>query len=293
MPDEHEGTRAESEPTPTKSKRRLTKETKKAKKEKDEPRTFTGRLWRNWIKPIGIAALLVFSFRSTFADWNDVPSPSMEPTILIGDRVFVNKVAYDLKIPFTKIRLASWAQPQRGDIVIWFREDDGTRMVKRVIGVPGDLIEMRDNTLFVNGQQVETGPAPDDEFIKSHKLATLSNPKYVDKDGDGRKSDYLFFHEALGDHEYTIMKDVDDAQTLAAWFNSDRIGEDVRVGAVPEGHFFFMGDNRDNSNDSRGRDFTFVPMRQIVGKVTGVAFSFDRTTGSWAPRWDRFFSGLE
>src|SRR5215510_13235226 len=95
--------------------------------------------------------LVISSLRSALADWNDVPTGSMKPTIQEGDRVVVNKLAYDLKIPFTTIEIAKWSDPKRGDIVVLFSPRDGTRLVKRVIAVPGDRIEMRNNQLLVNG----------------------------------------------------------------------------------------------------------------------------------------------
>src|SRR5205809_7137832 len=94
----------------------------------------------------------ISSLRSALADWNDVPTGSMKPTIEEGDRVVVNKLAYDLKIPFTTIEIAKWSDPKRGDIVVLFSPLDGTRLVKRVIAVPGDKIELRENQLYVNGQ---------------------------------------------------------------------------------------------------------------------------------------------
>src|SRR5882672_10398950 len=96
--------------------------------------------------------LVVSSLRSALADWNDVPTGSMKPTIEEGDRVVVNKLAYDLKIPFTTIELVKWSDPKRGDIVVLFSPLDGTRLVKRVVAVPGDRIEMRENQLLVNGR---------------------------------------------------------------------------------------------------------------------------------------------
>jgi signal peptidase I len=100
-------------------------------------------------------ALVMFSIRSSLADWNDVPTGSMKPTILEGDRVFVNKLAYDLKVPFTTWHIAEWSNPQRGDIVVFFSPKDGTRLVKRVIGLPGDTVELLNEQLIINGQPVE------------------------------------------------------------------------------------------------------------------------------------------
>src|SRR4051794_11925214 len=99
--------------------------------------------WQKEIRPLLILAVVLFSIRSSLADWNDVPTGSMKPTILEGDRVFVNKLAYDLKVPFTTWHLADWANPKRGDVVVFYSPHDGIRLVKRVVGLPGDLIELR------------------------------------------------------------------------------------------------------------------------------------------------------
>src|SRR5579864_8536361 len=113
------------------------------------------RHWlRTELRSILIIALVVFSIRSSLADWNDVPSGSMKPTIREGDRVYVNKLAYDLKVPFTTWHIAQWSNPQRGDIVVFFSPYDGKRLVKRVIGLPGDTIELRNEQLIVNGKPV-------------------------------------------------------------------------------------------------------------------------------------------
>jgi len=109
-----------------------------------------------------ILALVLFSIRSSLADWNDVPTGSMKPTILEGDRVFVNKLAYDLKVPFTTRHVTEWSNPQRGDIVVFFSPKDGTRLVKRVIGLPGDTVELQNERLVINGQPVEYA-SPDPE----------------------------------------------------------------------------------------------------------------------------------
>ena len=117
-------------------------------------RTLASRWWRQEIRPLLIFALVMFSIRSSLADWNVVPSGSMQPTILVGDRVLVNKLAYDLKVPFTTWHIAEWSNPQRGDIVVFFSPKDGTRLVKRVIGLPGDTVELRNDQLIINGQPV-------------------------------------------------------------------------------------------------------------------------------------------
>src|SRR3954451_11489349 len=115
-------------------------------------------LWREEIRPLMILAAVLFSVRSSLADWNDVPTGSMKPTILEGDRVFINKLAYDLKVPFTTRHIAKWSDPQRGDIVVFYSPHDEKRLVKRVIGLPGDTLELRHDGLILNGQAVEYKP---------------------------------------------------------------------------------------------------------------------------------------
>src|SRR5438477_639263 len=94
------------------------------------------------------------------------PAGSMKPTILEGDLVFVNKLAYDLKVPFTLFRVARWNHPRQGEIVVFFSPKDGTRLVKRVLACPGDTIEMRDNVLFLNGTRMEYQPASGQPFAR-------------------------------------------------------------------------------------------------------------------------------
>src|SRR5580765_3137659 len=114
--------------------------------------------WRKEIRPLLILAVILFAVRSSLADWNDVPSGSMRPTILEGDRILVNKLAYDLKVPFTTWHIAEWSNPQRGDIAVFYSPHDGKRLVKRVIGLPGDTIELRDSALVINGEPVTYQP---------------------------------------------------------------------------------------------------------------------------------------
>src|SRR5689334_17786290 len=123
-----------------------------------------GRLrdWKGWkhpagrfvwehLRPFAFLTLVLFAARSSLADWNDVPTGSMNPTILEGDRIFVNKLAYDLKVPFTTYHLATWSAPRRNDAVVFYSPEDGTRLVKRLIGEPGDPLEMRGERLIING----------------------------------------------------------------------------------------------------------------------------------------------
>ncbi len=202
--------------------------------------------------------LVVSSLRSALADWNDVPTGSMKPTIEEGDRVVVNKLAYDLKIPFTTLELLKWGDPQRGDIVVLFSPIDGTRLVKRVVGVPSDRIEMRENQLFVNGRAAEW------KEIGSQDDTEQGNSLVVEENLAGRTHRVMFTPQMPAVRSFGPM-------------------------TVPAGRYFVMGDNRDNSNDSRF--IGLIERRRIVGKATAVAFSFDRSR-HYAPRFDRFFKPI-
>jgi signal peptidase I len=118
-------------------------------------------LWRE-TKALALTIIILTAVRSAIADWNDVPTGSMNPTIVQGDRVFVNKLAYDLKVPFTTWHLAQWSNPKRGDIVVFFSPVDGTRLVKRVIGLPGDKIELANDRLLINGRPSQYDSLPAD-----------------------------------------------------------------------------------------------------------------------------------
>src|SRR5262245_51974144 len=110
---------------------------------------------KHWLKRNRGFLIFMFSlmfFRTAIADWNPVPSGSMRPTILEGDVVLVNRLAYDVKVPLTNISLAQVGDPQRGDIVTFESPKNGTRLIKRVIACPGDTVELRNDALYVNGQ---------------------------------------------------------------------------------------------------------------------------------------------
>ena len=120
------------------------------------------RIRRDYLMPFGEAFLLAMVIRTFLVQAFSIPTGSMEPTIQGvrrgGDRIFVNKNAYDLKIPFTRVRLAEWGRPERGDLIVFLSPADGKRLVKRVIGVPGDTLEMSDNRLIVNGEPADYEP---------------------------------------------------------------------------------------------------------------------------------------
>lgn len=221
------------------------------------------RWWRAELQPILVLALVVFSVRSSLGDWNDVPSGSMKPTILEGDRVYVNKLAYDLKVPFTTWHLLDWATPQRGDIVVFYSPYDGKRLVKRVIGLPGDTLELRDNNLILNGEPVLY------KAFAGRFLADLPSTE---------RASHVFATEQLPGRTHAV----------AAW-PGVAARRDFGPFKVPLGQYFMMGDNRDNSFDSRY--YGPVERKRIIGRATMAVLSFDRTN-YWLPRWDRFFTTL-
>lgn len=221
------------------------------------------RFWLEWLKPGLFILLVTTALRSALADWNDVPTGSMKPSILEGDRVWVNKLAYDLKVPFTTWHLAEWSEPARGEVVVFFSPADGTRLVKRVIGQPGDVIEARDNRLLLNGRPVDYTP-----------LAT----EQVNAIPAAQQSLHDFASEQLPGRNHPVMA----TPALPARRSFGPV-------TVPAGHYFMLGDNRDNSLDSRY--FGPVPREKIVGRSTAVVLSFDRE--NWfAPRWNRWFTAM-
>lgn len=221
--------------------------------------------WREWIRPLAWPVLAITAAKSALADINYVPTGSMQPTILCGDVVFVNKLAYDLKVPFTKTRLARWADPQRGDIVVCFAPDDGVRLVKRVVGLPGDTIELRRERLFVNGAPLAYAAlAPASAGAEGLEPATRDAAQFA--------------REQLGARPHVLM--------ILPGIPARRDFGPVRV---PAGSYFMLGDNRDNSRDSRY--FGFVGRDAIMGEAKGVVASGDLQ--HWLrPRFSRFFSAL-
>lgn len=222
------------------------------------------RWWRKEIRPLLIFAVVLFAVRSSLADWNDVPTGSMKPTIIEGDRIFINKLAYDLKVPFTTRHLAEWANPRRGDIVVFYSPYDESRLVKRVIGLPGDVIELRDDRLILNGNPVVYAPAGAE--VPAQLTAV-------------ERAQSLFASEELPNHFHAVMA----VPALSAKRNFGPV-------TVPEDHYFMMGDNRDNSFDSRY--YGAVERKRILGRATEVVLSLNKHN-YWLPRSHRFFKPLD
>lgn len=224
------------------------------------------RLWKalpETFRFLFIFGAIMFPMRSSLADWNFVPSGSMKPTLLEGDEILVNKLAYDLKIPFTTQRIAQWGNPERGDIVVFYSPIDGMRLVKRVIGLPGDTIEMRDQELIVNGEPVR---------YENISTATTAQTDFLHEHG-ARLAD-----ERLPNRTHPILT----LPHVAAMRSFAPV-------TIPVDRYFMLGDSRDNSKDSRY--IGFVPRDQIVGQASRLLVSLD-VHNFYQPRFERFFAKL-
>ena len=220
---------------------------------------------RKWIKDNRgfITFLLCFGLmRGAIADWNPIPSGSMRPTLLEGDVVLVNRVAYDLKLPLTDVILARLGDPVRGDVVTFFSPRDGTRLIKRIVGLPGDVVEMRDERLYINGEA-------------QHYSATQSIREQLQYGG---QIDGVSATERLTGREHRM-------QVLPA-VNARRNFAPL---TVPAGQYFMLGDNRDNSEDSRF--IGFVPRDKLIGRAHHVLVSAD-ILEHWQARFGRFVSSV-
>lgn len=220
---------------------------------------------QRWIKENrGFVALLIgFGlFRTAVADWNPIPSGSMRPTLLEGDVVFVNRLAYDLKLPLSDIVLTHLGEPQRGDIVTFSSPVDGTRLIKRLVAVPGDRVEMQNEVLLINGEA-------------AHYEQAEALPEQRD---DGSTVDALRLTENIGGVKHRI-------QLLDGVAARNSFGPLV----VPADNYLVLGDNRDNSADSRY--IGFVPRNLLIGQARRVLVSAD-IKGNWLPRLERIGQSL-
>lgn len=201
--------------------------------------------------------LIVLVLRTFVAEPFRIPSASMMPTLLEGDFILVNKFTYGLRLPVLRTEILDLGEPRRGDVVVFrFPPDESMDYIKRVVGLPGDRIQYRDKQLYINGE-----PVP------MHYLG-----EYQGKGAPGAR----LLEERLGEVTHEMLH--------IPW----RPGNDYpdRIGAavvVPPGHYFVMGDNRDNSNDSRV--WGFVPRENLVGRAFFIWLSWDMFDAP--PAWDR------
>jgi len=203
--------------------------------------------------------LIVVVIRSFLLEPFRIPSDSMMPTLLDGDFIFVNKYAYGLRLPVVNAKVVSIGDPKRGDVVVFrLPANPSTNYIKRLVGLPGDHIVVRDNRVFVNGSSMPVevnGSYSDDHGYSNAQLAT----------------------ETLGEVKHTVM------------FTRDRFATDFEA-VVPPGHYFFMGDNRNNSQDSRFSQVGFVPEDNLVGRAVRIWMNWRIPD---APIWRRIGSKIE
>lgn len=218
--------------------------------------------YKEWIEPFLIAGIVALFIRQFVVEAFKIPSGSMIPTLTIGDHLLVNKFIYGPRIPFTDKRLFTWHEPKRGEIIVFkYPENEDKNFIKRVVGLQGDKIEIKDGKLFINDQPVhvaELGP-----YVGEDQRATSPySPKP------------RMLEEQLGPVQHNIL------------YLRDQSGYNYGPITVPAESVFVMGDNRDNSQDSRV--WGFVKFNKILGRALIIYWSWDGN-GRWV-RWERIGS---
>lgn len=227
-------------------------------------KTWLVRQWLEWRMFVFLFCFVWVPLRSAVIDYSPVPTGSMNPTILEGDVVWVNKLAYGLRVPLTRFYLTHWAEPQRGDIVVVLSPKDGTRLVKRVVGVPGDTLAMRGNHLVLNGAPLDYEPAA---------------ARYGETIARQLRPHAFFAEENLAGVQHAVM----GLRVMPA------AQRNFPEQTVPAGRYFLMGDSRDNSRDSR--EFGLAERDAILGKAEGILVSLD-INDTYLPRLDRTLDDL-
>ncbi|WP_372799782.1 signal peptidase I [Paracoccus seriniphilus] len=252
-------------------------------------------IWET-VKTIFWALLIAGVFRTLFFQPFWIPSGSMKDTLLIGDFLFVNKMAYGysaVSCPFSLCPISErimGRDPERGDVVVFRHPTRNVDFIKRVIGLPGDTIQMRGGKLWLNGEEVQTDPAGDFVEIKEQQGPQGLVPRCSnDPVAEGGECVKPRSTETLPNG---VSHDV--LNILDGW-----VADDTPTFTVPEGQYFFMGDNRDNSEDSRFPQevggLGFVPAKYLIGRADRIMFS---SAGRsllyfWTWRPDRFFKAVE
>jgi signal peptidase I len=215
--------------------------------------------WLDWTAGLFPVIVAVFFLRSFLFEPFKIPSGSMIPTLLVGDLILVNKFHYGLRLPVLNTKITEGSKPQRGDVMVFrYPPKPSLDYIKRVVGTPGDEVAYLNKRLTINGKAVET----------------VAVPEYFDEDA---MRYFKQFQETLGEHKHRMLND-DDRPAFVPGADDFVFKENCRysiegvVCKVPEGHYFMMGDNRDNSLDSRY--WGFVPDKNIVGKAFFVWMNF-------------------
>ena len=215
--------------------------------------------WLDWTAGLFPVIIAVFFLRSFLFEPFKIPSGSMIPTLTVGDLILVNKFHYGVRLPVLNTKISEGTPPQRGDVMVFrYPPKPSLDYIKRVVGVPGDEVAYLNKRLTINGQVIET----------------VALPEYFDEDA---MRYFKQFEETLGEQKHRLLNDDDRPAFIPgaddfAFRQNCRYSVEGVVCKVPAGHYFMMGDNRDNSLDSRY--WGFVPDKNIVGKAFFVWMNF-------------------
>jgi signal peptidase I len=237
--------------------------------------------FREYVEAFLTALLIAFFLRAFVVEAFKIPSKSMVPTLLVGDHIFVNKFIYGLRLPFSKKWVAHFGTPQRGEVIVFtYPKNESLDFIKRVVGLPGDKITIKGDDLYVNGEKENIYPVIPKELDPQDKRKID-----VEKIEDGELIKYfseLPFMTEWKDYKYYVEKLSGVPHYIQHSIYLGR-NEELEI-TVPPDHLFVMGDNRDNSSDSR--EWGFVPMENIKGRAMFIWLSLDHDQGG--VRWHRF-----
>ncbi|RZJ83635.1 MAG: signal peptidase I [Massilia sp.] len=220
--------------------------------------------WLDWTAGLFPVILVVFLFRSFLLEPFKIPSGSMVPTLLVGDLILVNKFHYGVRLPVINKKIIANNDVKRGDVMVFrYPEDPTTDFIKRVAGIPGDEVAYLNQKLYVNGQLAPTQPV--DNFYDDSGSPRVYRPRFTEKLGDKE-------HQILVQPEARLMITPGRANGPFPFQDNCRYTLEGVTCKVPAGHYFMLGDNRDNSRDSRF--WGFVPDENIVGKAFLVWMNF-------------------
>lgn len=228
---------------------------------------------REYIEALLTAVLLAFVIRSFIIEPYKIPSKSMVPTLLVGDHIFVNKFIYGLRIPGTKKWIAKFGEPKRGEVIVFiYPEDEKLDFIKRVVGLPGDHIRVHEGKLFINDQEVPEKEIPvlgvEPQDRRRLRLGQIEEPI------PGSMKKIAFYR---GFESYAI--ELEKLGEVTHLIQRSRVmpNNEEYDAVVPPDHFFVMGDNRDQSADSRV--WGFVPRENLKGKAMFIWLSLDSDLG--------------